>query len=45
MSDARLRLAFPGETLFPPCISLLENVQNLSVPHTPPHDHRPEAGP
>ena len=37
MSNARLRLAFAGETMFPPLCPLLpETVGNLPVPHTPP---------
>jgi len=42
MSNARLRLAFAGETMFPPRIPLLlENVGNLPGPHTPSHAHKP----
>ena len=37
MSNARLRLAFVGETMFPPRAPFfLRVVGNLPVPHTPP---------
>ncbi len=37
MTNARHRLAFMGETMFPPMCPLLpESVGNLPVPHTPP---------
>src|SRR5207247_1734266 len=64
VSNARLRLAFAGETTFPRVFSrpefaransglannqrrplLLENVENLPVPHPPPHARGPTAGP
>ncbi|TML21784.1 MAG: polysaccharide deacetylase family protein [Actinobacteria bacterium] len=41
MFDARLRLTFTGETMFPPCDPLLlDYVGNLPVPHTPPREAR-----
>jgi hypothetical protein len=45
--NARLRLAFARETMFPPRgLLLFEGVGNLPVPHAPPHEaHGPEAGP
>ena len=36
VTNARLRLAFAGETMFPPRAPLPESVGNLPVPHTPP---------
>ena len=36
MSDARIRLAFAGETMFPPRTPFFTDAGNLPVPRTPP---------